>query len=106
MAGDEDSGDRKAESATYTEDLTIQRLDGNHVAARFVFRSNWRPKDRHRCQSHEHWPEEASSRVSGWPGDMLCHFEVVFPRSVGVLLDRFKASKISQNVLSVDTVPL
>lgn len=79
---------------SYTEDLTLERLGKHHVAARFVFRSHWVPQARHRCQDHEDWYEggEAESGLGGTRVEegKLCHFEAVFPRAVGVLLDRFK----------------
>lgn len=85
---------------SYTEDLTLQRLGDHHVAARFVFRSMWVPQARHRCQDHENWSsswqgedeEEGGAQETAGGGGELCHFEAVFPRAVGVLLDRFKAS--------------
>eukprot|EP00903_Cladosiphon_okamuranus_P018262 g16799.t1 len=79
---------------SYTEDLTLDRLGKHHVAARFVFRSHWVPQARHRCQDHEDWHEggETESGLGSTPAEegKLCHFEAVFPRAVGVLLDRFK----------------
>lgn len=79
------------ELSTYAEDLTIQRLGSNHVSARFVFRSRWNPQERHRCQDHEDWSEDMTSSRTARRSSKLCHFEAVFPRAVGVLLDRFKA---------------
>lgn len=85
---------------TYTEDLTVQRLGAKHVAARFVFRSQWMPESRHRCQDHEDGNLEFTS---GWGGGgkdgKLCHFDAVFPRAVGVLLDRFKVRILLSTVL-------
>lgn len=80
---------------SYTEDLTLERLGKHHVAARFVFRSHWVPQASHRCQNYEDWHEEGETegglgRTRVAEGK-LCHFEAVFPRAVGVLLDRFKA---------------
>lgn len=88
-----------AGGTAYTEDLTLERLGQRHVGARFVFRSHWVPQARHRCQDHEDWqegdgygpPVGDSDAETGLAGK-LCHFEAVFPRAVGVLLDRFKAS--------------
>lgn len=81
---------------TYTEDLTLERLGQHHVAAKFLFRSEWVPQDRHRCQDHEDWlgqkvGPDATARREG--EGKLCHFEAVFPRAIGVLLDKFKASR-------------
>lgn len=92
-----------ADGTSYTEDLTVQRLGQHHVGARFVFRSHWLPQARHRCQEHEDWREgggggggngsSSSSSSAEIEGEgKLCHFEAVFPRAVGVLLDRFKVS--------------
>lgn len=83
---------------TYTEDLTLERLGPHHVAAKFLFRSEWVPQDRHRCQDHEDWlgqkvGAESAARREG--EGKLCHFEAVFPRAIGVLLDKFKASRCS-----------
>lgn len=84
-----------AVAPAYSEDLTLERLGKNHVAAQFVFRSRWVPQARHRCQDHEDWHEgggtESGLESAGVEGGKLCHFEAVFPRAVGVLLDRFKA---------------
>ena len=84
-----------AAGTSYTEDLTLERLGKHHVAARFVFRSHWVPQERHRCQDHEDWHEggEAEDGLGSTRSEdgKLCHFEAVFPRAVGVLLDRFKA---------------
>lgn len=79
----------------YTEDLSLERLGQHHVAAKFLFRSEWVPQDRHRCQDHEDWlgqklGTDATARKEG--EGKLCHFEAVFPRAIGVLLDKFKAS--------------
>lgn len=86
--------DVDSSSGAYTEDLTIQRLGNGHAAARFVFRSEWTPQQRHRCQAHEDSPAEGEAVASERPAQgrdgKLCHFEAVFPRAVGVLLDRFK----------------
>ncbi|CAN0000928.1 unnamed protein product [Scytosiphon promiscuus] len=86
----------------YTEDLTIERLGRHHVGARFVFRSHWVPQARHRCQDHEDWHRGDGSGLASGDGDAeigksgkLCHFEAVFPRAVGVLLDRFKMRDLS-----------
>lgn len=81
---------------TYTEDLSLERLGQHHVAAKFLFRSEWVPQDRHRCQDHEDWlgqkvGADATARREG--EGKLCHFEAVFPREIGVLLDKFKASR-------------
>lgn len=81
---------------SYTEDLTLERLGKHHVAARFVFRSHWVPQERHRCQDHEDWHEGGQAEgnlgsTRAGEGGKLCHFEAVFPRAVGVLVDRFKA---------------
>lgn len=82
---------------SYTEDLTVQRLGQHHVGARFVFRSQWVPQARHRCQDHEDWSEggeaggNSGSTEEIEEAGKVCHFEAVFPRAVGVLLDRFKA---------------
>ena len=79
---------------SYTEDLTLERLGKHHVAARFVFRSHWVPQARHRCQDHEDWHKggetDSDSGSARAEEGKLCHFEAVFPRAVGVLLDRFK----------------
>ncbi len=81
---------------SYTEDLAVERLGKHHVGARFVFRSHWVPEVRHRCQDHEDWRE--GGETEGSFGSLvpeegkLCHFEAIFPRAVGVLLDKFKAS--------------
>lgn len=84
-----------AVGTSYTEDLTLERLGKHHVAARFVFRSHWVPEARHRCQDHEDWHDggktESGLGSTGVEEGKLCHFEAVFPRAVGVLLDRFKA---------------
>lgn len=82
----------------YTEDLTVQRLGANHVGARFVFRSRWTPESRHRCQNHEDWNVEFKSRDERIKDGKLCHFDAMFPRAMGVLLDRFKV-RILLNVL-------
>ncbi|CAM9977012.1 unnamed protein product [Sphacelaria rigidula] len=81
----------------YTENLTVQRLGANHVAARFVFRSRWTPEPRHRCQDHEDWELglSAGSDEGAKNNGKLCHFTAVFPRAVGVLLDRFKVRDLS-----------
>ncbi|CAM9617307.1 unnamed protein product, partial [Ectocarpus sp. 13 AM-2016] len=88
-----------ASGTSFTEDLTVDRLGQHHVGARFVFRSHWVPQARHRCQDHEDWHEgrvarlrESVGKVRTAQAERLCHFEAVFPRAVGVLLDRFKAS--------------
>lgn len=87
------------ERTSYTEDLSLQRLGHDHVAARFVFRSTWVPQERHRCQDHEDWRgEEGKSAESQGQRAKLCHFDAVFPRAVGVLLDRFKASEYMYHV--------
>lgn len=86
------------DGTSYTEDLTVQRLGQHHVGARFVFRSHWVPQARHRCQEHEDWHEggeavgSSGSSVEIEGAGKLCHFDAVFPRAVGVLLDKFKAS--------------
>lgn len=79
--------DGNNDGTLYTEDLSLQRLGAHHVAARFVFRSQWTPREVHRCQDHEDWEGEKE----GGRGK-LCHFEAVFPRAFGVLLDRFQVS--------------
>lgn len=91
IGGDKVSTDGKS---YYTEDLTLQQLGQRHVAARFVFRSTWTPKDRHRCQEHEDWPRDETTQTqeSSYSVGKLCHFEAVFPRAMGVLLDRFEVS--------------
>ncbi|CAM9227224.1 unnamed protein product [Ectocarpus sp. 12 AP-2014] len=91
-----------ASGTTFTEDLTVERLGQHHVGARFVFRSHWVPQTRHRCQDHEDWHEgrearlrESVGKVRTAQAERLCHFEAVFPRAVGVLLDRFKVRDLS-----------
>lgn len=92
------------DGTSYTEDLSIQRLGEHHVGARFVFRSHWTPQARHRCQDHEDWREggeaggNSSDSIEMQEAGKLCHFEAVFPRAVGVLLDRFKASLMIRRV--------
>lgn len=93
VRGHQSGSDTATVSSNYTEDLTIQRVGGNHVAARFVFKSQWEPQDKHRCQDHEDWPENSPYDGTALRGDKLCHFEAVFPRAVGVLLDRYKARR-------------
>lgn len=92
VGGDEVSTDGPS---YYTEDLTLQQLGQRHVAARFVFRSTWTPKDKHRCQEHEDWPRDENIEMQESSGSVgkLCHFEAVFPRAMGVLLDRFEVSR-------------
>lgn len=84
-----DNSINSSDGTLYTEDLSLQRLGAHHVAARFVFRSQWTPRDVHRCQDHEDWDGEKE----GGRGK-LCHFEAVFPRALGVLLDRFQVSPL------------
>lgn len=88
-----------ASATSFSEDLTVERFGHSHVGARFVFRSHWVPQARHRCQDHEDWHEgrearfrESRGKARTGQAERLCHFEAVFPRAVGVLLDRFKAS--------------
>ena len=91
--------DVASDKTSYTEDLILQRLGPHHVAARFVFRSTWVPQDKHRCQEHENWSNEEAmeARAQNSTTGQLCHFEAVFPRAVGVLLDRFQASRVREN---------
>lgn len=84
------AAEQGGDGALYTEDLSLQRLGASHVAARFVFRSQWTPQERHRCQDHEDWEGEKEGGGRG----KLCHFEAVFPRAVGVLLDRFQVQYV------------